>query len=312
LTAVTFRSQPVEAVLIAGPTASGKSAAALALARETGGVVINADSMQVYRELKILSARPSAEEEATVPHRLYGMVSVTEPFSVAKWLDHISRELETLRMANTLAIVVGGTGLYFSALERGLSPIPEIDPDVRSEARSLHAQLGNDAFYAALAERDPRTAQQLRSSDAQRVIRAWEVFEQTGQGLAEWQEIKGNPVIEASKTVRLALLPEREKLYGRCDQRFGAMMDTGALDEARAIFAMKLDPALPAVRALGLRQLNRHLAGEATLEQAVDESKRETRRFAKRQLTWFRNQMKDWEIAEEVTLERLSSLIGLP
>jgi tRNA dimethylallyltransferase len=306
---VTSRSQPAQAILIAGPTASGKSAAALALARETDGVIVNADSMQLYRELRVLTARPSAEEEAAAPHRLYGYVSVKEPFSVAKWLDAASRVLSDLRAAGTLGIVVGGTGLYFSALERGLSPIPEIDPDVRSEARSRHARLGNEAFHAALAERDPRTAGQLRAGDAQRVIRAWEVLEQTGQGLAEWQEIKGEPAIDLATTARIALLPEREQLYRRCDMRFHVMMKQGALDEARAVNDLGLDASLPATRALGLRQLVRHLAGEMSLEQAVDEAKRETRRFAKRQLTWFRHQMKDWELAEELTLDRLRSAL---
>jgi tRNA dimethylallyltransferase len=266
--------------------------------------------MQVYRELRILSAKPSPEEEAEVPHRLYGIVSVKEPFSVAKWRDQITYVLGELRSAGTLAIVVGGTGLYFSVIERGLSPIPEIDPDVRSEARARHARLGNEAFHAELAARDPRTAKQLRPNDAQRVIRAFEVLDQTGQGLAEWQEIKGEPVIDPDKAVRLAILPERAALYRRCDLRFDAMMAAGALEEARAIQAMDLNPSLPATRALGLRQLSRHLSGEATLDEAVADAKRETRRFAKRQVTWFRHQMKDWSVVEDANPERLNTLLA--
>jgi tRNA dimethylallyltransferase len=279
------------------------------LARDTGGVIVNADSMQVYRELRVLSARPSPEDEAAAQHRLYGIVSVKDAFSVAKWLDQVSRVLNELRSSGQLAIVVGGTGLYFSALERGLSPIPDIDADVRREARARHVVLGNDAFYAELAARDPRTAKQLRPSDAQRVIRAFEVLEQTGQGLAEWQEIKGEPVIDPSKSLRVAILPKRAELYRRCDVRFDVMMAAGALEEARAVEVMQLDASLPATRALGLRQLSRYLKGEVALEDAVDDAKRETRRFAKRQVTWFRHQMKDWTMVEDVAEDRLRSLM---
>jgi tRNA dimethylallyltransferase len=292
---VTFQSQSIDTVLLAGPTASGKSSAALALAQATGGVIVNADSMQVYRELRVLSARPSQSDEARAPHRLYGFVGVREPFSVAKWLAAIEPALAELRSNKRLAIVTGGTGLYFSALERGLSPIPEIDPEVRSEARQLHDKLGSQAFHAELTARDPRTAGQLHPSDAQRLMRAWEVIEQTGQGLAEWQEIKGKPAIDVARSVRVLITPERDRLYARCDTRFDQMMEGAALEEARSIARLNLDESLPATRALGLRQLLRHLKGELSLEEAVQQAKRDTRRYAKRQLTWFRHQMADWE-----------------
>lgn len=293
---VAFRSQSIDTVLVAGPTASGKSAAAIALAHATDGVIVNADSMQVYRELRLLSARPSAEDEASAPHQLFGFVSVREPFSVAKWLSAITPVLAELKAQDVLAIVTGGTGLYFSALEKGLSPVPQIDADVRAEARDLHQRIGAEAFHAELSARDARTAAQLNPADSQRVLRAWEVFEQTGQGLAEWQEVKGSPVIDVARSVRVVLTPEREALYARCDARFDSMMEVGALEEARSICAMQLDGTLPATRALGLRHLLQHLGGEVSLDDAAALAKRDTRRYAKRQMTWFRNQMPDWEV----------------
>lgn len=293
---MAFKSQSIDTVLVAGPTASGKSAAAIALARATGGVIVNSDSMQVYRELRLLSARPSSEEEASAPHRLFGFVSVRDAFSVAKWLNAITPVLAELKAQGALAIITGGTGLYFSALEKGLSPVPEIDPEVRAQARTVHQRLGDEAFYAELKARDARTAAQLNAADTQRVLRAWEVFEQTGQGLAEWHEVKGSPTIDVTRSLRVVLGPEREDLYARCDARFDSMMELGALDEAKAISAMQLDSTLPATRALGLRQLLQHLAGHMPLEDAVALAKRDTRRFAKRQMTWFRNQMADWEV----------------
>lgn len=306
---MAFRSQSIDTVLVAGPTASGKSAAAIALARATGGVIVNADSMQVYRELRLLSARPSSDEEALAPHRLFGFVSVREPFSVAKWLSAITPVLAELKAQGVLAIVTGGTGLYFSALEKGLSPVPQIDADVRAEARELHQRIGAEAFHAELSARDPRTAAQLNPADSQRVLRAWEVFEQTGQGLAEWQEIKGSAVIGVARSVRVVLTPEREALYARCDARFDSMMEAGAWEEARAVSDMHLDGTLPATRALGLRHLLQHLAGEMPLDEAVTLAKRDTRRYAKRQMTWFRNQMADWEIMPPEGPERFADQV---
>jgi tRNA dimethylallyltransferase len=215
---------------------------------------------------------------------------------VARWLEAATKTLAALKAEGKLAIVVGGTGLYFAALERGLSPIPEIDAEIRAAARQRHAEMGSEAFYEELRARDPLTAAQLNPQDAQRVIRAWEVLEATGQPLAEWQSIKGTPAIDVTRTGRFVLMPERETLYGRADKRFDVMMAAGALDEARAFAALEPDPAWPASRALGLRQLSAHLAGETSLEAAIEDGKRETRRYAKRQMTWFRNQMADWQV----------------
>ncbi|NWH08375.1 MAG: tRNA (adenosine(37)-N6)-dimethylallyltransferase MiaA [Alphaproteobacteria bacterium] len=284
----------IEAVLIAGPTASGKSAAAIALARKIGGAIVNADSMQVYSELSLLSARPCPEDEKQAPHRLYGFVSVREAFSVAKWAAAAKLTLAQLKAERLIPIVTGGTGLYFFALEKGLSPVPEVHAELRVQVRQRYAELGPERFYAELAARDPLTAAQLNPADGQRVIRAFEVLEQTGQPLAEWQAVKGTPLIDPARCLRLVIRPNRDWLYQRCDARFGQMMAHGALDEARRIAAMALDPSLPASRALGLGYLIRHLAGELSLDAAVFEAKRDTRRYAKRQMTWFRHQMPDW------------------
>ncbi len=305
------RAGGIEAILLAGPTASGKSALALALADAVGGEIVNADSMQVYAELQILSARPGPDEVARAPHALYGVVSAYAPFSTGKWLAMARNAIAAARAAGRVPIVVGGTGLYFRSLEQGLSPIPDVDPAVREAARRRRAEVGADAFYAELERRDPATAATLDPGDAQRMIRAWEVLEQTGRPLILWQSEAGAPAIEGARAVRAVLDPPRPWLNSRIDARFDAMMAAGALDEARAFWSRDPDPNLPAAKALGLPQLKRALHGEIALDEAVALAKTQTRRYAKRQGTWFRHQTPDWtRLVSTEGAEALASLLA--
>ncbi len=299
----------LDAVLIAGPTASGKSALALKLARDYGGAVINADAMQVYRELRVLSARPDAREEAEAPHYLYGFVSAFEPFSVGRWLDAAKRALDEVRAKGLLPIVTGGTGLYFAALLQGLSPIPEIHASIRVEARQRIKDLGNERFHAELAARDPVMGARLNPGDSQRLVRAWEVIEATGQSLAEWQALKGTPTLTGD-LARYVIKPNREWLTERIARRFDAMIKEGALDEVRVLKAGGLADDLPAARALGVPQLMAHLEGRLSLEIAVEQAVAETRRYAKRQMTWFRHQMPDWTVVERSDVSEMCEIIA--
>ena len=279
------------AVLIAGPTASGKSALALALAERTGGVVINADSMQVYRDLRVLSARPSVEEEARAPHLLYGHVDGAQDYSVAHWLEDVRRVLGELD--GRLPILIGGTGLYFKALTRGLSPMPSIPDAVRQKVRALADDA--QALHARLAVLDPETALRLRPSDTQRLMRAIEVFEATGKPLARWQDERTDPpVLPADEALKIFLATDRAVLRERIAQRFHIMMEQGALDEVRALDARRLAPDRTILKAHGVPWLRRHLAGELTLDQAIEGGILDTRQYAKRQDTWFRHQLDGW------------------
>ena len=281
-------------LVVAGPTASGKSALALALAVEFGGCVINADSMQVYRELEILTARPGPDSLAAAPHRLYGTLSGREVCSAGRWCDLARQAIEAALQAGQLPILAGGTGLYLRALEEGLADLPAIPPAVRVAARRRQAELGGPAFHEALAARDPMMAARLHPNDSQRLVRAWEVLEATGRSLADWQaESRESARADAApyRFLRLTLMPERTLLYAACDRRFEAMMTAGALEEVRRLRALELDPSLPVMKALGARPLLRHLAGETGLEAAVTVGQQETRRYAKRQLTWLRTQV---------------------
>ncbi len=278
-------------LVIAGPTASGKSALALAAAREFDGVVINADSMQVYRELRILTARPSAEEEAAVPHRLYGFLSAAERCSAGRWAALAAEEVRAAWAAKRLAILVGGTGFYLKALIEGLNEIPEVSAEVRAETIALRSELGADAFHSALAKVDPAAAARIAPADAQRTTRAYEVWLATGRSLSDWQaEPAVSPLPDARFEI-VVLDPPRDALNAACDARLEGMMAAGALDEVRALAALKLDPGLPAMKALAVPELLDHLSGRPTLEAAVDAAKRATRQFARRQRTWFRTQI---------------------
>lgn len=282
------------AILIAGPTASGKSALAVAIARELGGLVINADSMQVYDTLRILTARPSDEELAQAPHALYGHVSAAHAYSAAQWVADVERTLAACRSAGRIPVIVGGTGLYFKVLLEGLSPVPAIPDDVRRHWRTQAERLGAAALHAELAKRDAVMAERLRPTDPQRITRALEVLEATGQSLGVWQEMPGRPVLEAGATVRLCLRPARSWLQERCDARFEQMIAMGALDEVRALAARSLSPTLPAMRAIGVSPLLRHVQGHASLAEAIQTGKMDTRRFVKRQETWLKTNMMSW------------------
>jgi tRNA dimethylallyltransferase len=285
---------PSTAILIAGPTASGKSALAIKLARERDGVVINADSMQVYSELDILSARPSAQDLAEAPHRLYGHQPMREGYSAGRFFREAERTLAEVRAEGRLPIFVGGTGLYMKTLLEGLSPIPEIPPEIRAHWRAEAARLGAHSLHARLMEMDPGTAALLRPSDPQRIVRGLEVLDATGRPLSEGLREPGRPLVNAGETECLLLLPDRPVLRERSDARFDRMMARGALEEAERILALQLDPALPGMRALGLRPLMAHIRGETTLEAAIAAGKEETRRYIKRQETWASGNMKSW------------------
>ena len=284
-----------QAILIAGPTASGKSAAALELARRLGGVIVNADAMQVYAELKVLSARPGPEEECLVPHRLFGHVPAAEAYSAARWLDDARHALSDAWGKGRVAVVVGGTGLYFRSLEQGLSDIPHVPPEIRAKWREALAERGPDALHQELAARAPDEARRLRPSDGQRIARSLEVLEATGEPLgAHHARGPAASPLAGAEVVRLAIVPDRTALYRRCDERFLRMMDEGAVDEVRRLLALNLDPALPAMRAIGVAPLARHLSGDIPLEEAIRIAQRETRNYAKRQLTWLRHQMPEY------------------
>ena len=278
-----------DAVLIAGPTASGKSQAALALAEKIGGVVINADSMQVYREAPILTAQPSDADKARVPHLLYGHVGADEVYSVGRWRSDAVTALAEARAMKRVPIFAGGTGLYFSALTDGLAEIPEIPPEVRDGARGLLDEIGVEELHARLAARDPRTASKLRPSDPQRVLRAYEVFEATGRPLAEWQEAPAQSILKNSHIAAFVLDPPRSELRARIAVRFEEMVERGGLKEAAALAG--LDPALPAAKLLGLRPLQALAAGQISRSDALEQAITATRQFAKRQMTWFRIRM---------------------
>jgi tRNA dimethylallyltransferase len=295
-------------ILIAGPTASGKSGLALALAERVGGTVINADSMQVYRELRVLTARPTAEDEARAPHLLYGFTSGAEAYSVGRYAADAARAIAEARAAGRVPIMVGGTGLYFKALLEGLSPIPAADLHVRAFWRAEAARRPAVELHALLAGRDPEMAARLMPGDTQRIVRALEVLESTGRSLAEWQRQPGRPVLNEAETVRLLLLPGGEQ--GRqghgaaIDARFDAMLAAGALEEVRALVAAGLSAELPIMRAHGVPWLAAHLRGALSLEEAVAAAKGDTRAYAKRQLTWLRRNMIAWYQIKSQEIER--------
>lgn len=287
-------------LLIAGPTASGKSARALqaADAIAAGGrtpVVVNADSMQVYRELRLLTARPSEADEALADHRLYGTVPAAERHSTGRWLADVAKVLSELRARGGVPILVGGTGLYFRGLLEGIADVPTIPPEVRAHWAKEHAARGTEGLHAVLRKLDPVSADAIRPSDPQRILRALEVLDATGRPLRAWQAESTPPLVDRGEAVRVVLDPDKAELGERISQRFDAMIANGALDEVRALVELGLPPDLPASKAIGVRELAAVLRGESSLADAAAEAKLQTRRYAKRQLTWFRNQMRDWE-----------------
>lgn len=285
---------PIRAVLIAGPTASGKSALALRLAKQIGATIVNADSMQVYRDLRILTARPTPEEEARVPHRLYGHVDAAVNYSTGQWLRDVSNTLAELKAERRTAILVGGTGLYFKALTAGLAAVPPIPAEVREKVRARVQSEGAPALHAELTRLDPSTARRVTVNDRSRIARALEVVLATGRSLTDWHREGPPPLIDAGKAAKVFISCERKELVHRIETRFAAMLKAGAIEEVRRLAARQLDPSLPAMKAHGVPWLMRHLAGDISLEAAAAGSIMDTRRYAKRQLTWFRNQMPGW------------------
>ncbi len=288
------------AVLIAGPTASGKSELALRLAEETAARgrkvwIVNADAMQVYDALRVITARPSQAEEAGIPHRLYGHVPVEMRYSVGAWLADMEEVLVDAGRHDALVIAVGGTGLYFKALTEGIAAIPAVPADVRTGWAERLKSDGAAALHALLSARDPTSAAAIRPSDAQRLLRALEVLEATGASLSVWQKQgRSPPIMSADDSVRLVLDPARPTLHARIERRVDRMVGEGAVEEVRALIGRGLDPSLPAMKAIGVREFAAYLGNEAPLEDAIARAKTETRRYAKRQSTWLRNQMPDW------------------
>ena len=280
-------ASPQRVVVIAGPTASGKSGVALALAERCDGAIINADALQVYRELAILTARPDAAALARAPHHLYGVLAASEPCSAARWralaLDAIAA------VVPRLPIVVGGTGLYLRALLRGLAPLPPVPAAIRAAAAARRQALGADAFHREVAARDPAMAARLPPGDTQRLIRAWEIVEATGRPWSEWIAAPDEPPPSGLRFDVMVVAPPRAALYRAIDHRLETMLEQGALDEVRAL--LDLDPALPIHKALGARELARHLRGELALPEALAAAQQATRRYAKRQMTWLRHQL---------------------
>lgn len=293
-----------DAILIAGPTASGKSALALALAEELRGVIINADSMQVYRDLRIITARPTAAEEARVPHHLFGHVDASVSYSAGQWLRDAKALLESPQMRGQTPIFVGGTGLYFKALTRGLAAIPAVPGDIRRRIRMELEEQGAAASHARLSRLDPAAAARIRPADQVRVARALEIVEATGRSIFDWHSSGLPPLVEPERAVKVFLSIAREELYQRIDARFDAMLEAGALEEARALAARGLDPRMPAMKAHGIPWLIRHLKGELSLAEAIARAKQDTRHYAKRQMTWFRHQLPEfeWRTPEEAAV----------
>ena len=285
-------------ILIAGPTASGKSALALELAAKLGGVIINADSMQVYRDLRIITARPTPDEEKRVPHRLYGHVDAAENYSVGRWFGEAAAALADTFGQGRPAIMTGGTGLYFSTLTRGIAAVPPVPAEIRRVVRNRLTTEGVAALHQELSKRDPATAARLKPGDRARITRALEVVLATGRSLAQWHEDNMPARLDLAAAAKVFLMPNRDELGLRIDARFDAMMSAGALEEVRAFAARNLDPNLPAMKAHGVPWLIRHLKGEIAMAEAVAQAKRDTRRYTKRQATWFRNQLPQFEWAE--------------
>ena len=285
-------------ILIAGPTASGKSALALELAEAYGGEIVNADSMQVYRDLRIITARPSPADEARARHRLYGHVDAAENYSVGRWCGEVAAVLAAARQADRPAIVVGGTGLYFKALSRGLAAVPSVPAEIREAVRARLASDGVAALHAELVVSDPAAAARLRPNDRARVTRALEVVLATGRSLLDWHGDNKPALVDLAAAAKIFLMPDRDALFRRIDARFDGMMAAGALEEVQALARRNLDPSLPVMKAHGVPWLIRHLRGEIGEAEAVAHAKLETRQYTKRQATWFRNQLPEFEWVE--------------
>ena len=300
------------AILIHGPTASGKTALAIAVAKSLGGEVINADSMQVYRDLKVISARPSEEEMDGVTHHLFGHVDAAERYSTGEWLEEARARIRDLQKKNKPAILVGGTGLYLLALTQGLSDIPPIPEDIRAEVREISDKEGADGLRARLEPVDPDTSARLGTGDRQRLARAYEVWLTTGRSISDFQTERQPPVLLDREWIGFALTPPRAKLYAKIDRRFEGMLMQGAMAEARALIQRGLDPELPAMKAHGMPWLAAFARGEISAELAAENAKRDTRRYAKRQFTWIGRQFPFWPRIPGTELpERMRVILAL-
>ncbi|TDJ62809.1 MAG: tRNA (adenosine(37)-N6)-dimethylallyltransferase MiaA [Proteobacteria bacterium] len=294
-------------IVIGGPTASGKSGLALAIAERLDAIVINGDAIQVYSDLRLLTARPSDGDERRAPHRLYGMLDASETCSAGRWQALALAEIDAAIAAGKRAVVVGGTGLYLRALTEGIAPIPDIPADIRAAVRARYAEIGGAEFYDELGARDPVMAARLQPADGQRLMRAWEVIEATGRSLAQWQE---EPVeAPALDFTMIVLSPPREEIYAACDARLIAMVAGGALDEVAALMnraeSEALDPGLSVLKAVGYAELAAHLSGKSSLDEALAAAQQQTRRYAKRQMTWFRHQLPDRKSAAPANIQVL-------
>lgn len=297
------------AILLMGPTASGKSALALALAERIGGEIINADSVQVYRDFRVLTARPTPAEEARAPHHLYGHIDAGELYSTGRWLSDTLAAIADVYRRGAIPIIVGGTGLYFKALTQGLAEMPSIDPRLRAALRARLEAQGAPALHVQLARADPVAAERITRNDAPRILRALEVYETCGEPISSLQQ-NTTPALARDAWTGVALTPDRDALYTAIDARFETMLAGGAIEEVRAIASRRLDPALPAMKAHGAPALMAYLRGELTLSAAAEIGKRDTRRYAKRQFTWIAGQMPDWpRLAAPDLASRLAHLL---
>jgi tRNA dimethylallyltransferase len=298
-------------VVIAGPTASGKSALAFALAQQNGGVIVNADSAQIYYDLPVLSAAPTAEERGDPEHRLYGVLDGALPCSAADWAEMARQEIADIHANNRVPILVGGTGLYLRTLLDGIAPVPPIDPDIRRRVREAPVEENR----AKLETLDPEAAAKLKPGDTTRISRALEVVLSTGRPLAQWQKERENGIAGEVELQPIILLPPRDWLYARCDKRFAKMIEQGAVEEVEALLGRNLDPVLPVMRAIGVREISAYLCGEMTLDEAIAAGQQATRRYAKRQYTWLAHQPPpEWprfgEPLFDTALERALELLG--
>lgn len=291
-------------IVITGPTASGKSALGVDAALALGGEIINADSMQIYHELDVLTARPAKEDLAKVPHRLYGTMPGSERCSAEQWRSLALEEIESVHRLGKIPILVGGTGLYIRALEKGIANIPDIPADVRAQAQALLEKLGGESFKESLAAIDPEMANRLHAGDRQRLIRAWEVITHTGKSILEWQQ-QAQGTVPDFDFIRFAMVPPREDLYDNCNKRFKIMLELGALKEVENLLSLELDPSLPIMKALGVPELAEYLTKKVSLDDVISRAQQNTRRYAKRQMTWIRTQYSDANIVNEKYSERL-------
>ena len=300
------------AILIHGPTASGKTLLSVALAKRLNGEVVNADSMQVYQDLQVISARPTEAEMAEVPHHLFGHVSASERFSTGRWLDAATPIINDIQRRGKVPIVIGGTGLYHMALVEGLSQIPPVPEDIRADVAAITKQGGADALRARLEVVDPETAARFGAGDRQRLARALEVWLATGKSITAFQGAKARPALGEGEWLGVALTPPRARLYARIDKRFEGMLMEGAMEEAKALMALEIDPELPAMKAHGIPWLMSYLRGEVTSQMAAEHAKRDTRRYAKRQFTWIGRQFPFWPRLPSMKIEdRMRVILAL-